>query len=1016
MHEPRRVFLGWDEPVLPAAARRLLDEAGGSAAEGPHEFDFSGHVLVVPTGRAARLFRGVLLEEALARGGGAISPPVIVSPGELGSVLARPETPPAGVVTRRLAWIEALVATLREHGREALGTLLKDVPDEADSIGLSRVARLFEAWHRDVCAAGRRFGDVASIGHDVPGFVDGPRWEAADRVQRAYQAVIESVGMHDADLALIDAINQAAPVPAGGERTPLGMGYRIVLLGVVDLPPVLRAGLALAPDVTAYVAAPESEADGFDAFGLIVGPARERWATRHVPLDDASIRFADGPDDQARAALHLLARACGSGAEPPAPVDIVVGVAETDSTPSLAPALAIAARGVQPRGIEMRDGRGRPIERTPVATLVRLAGDYARTGSMEDLAALVRHPDCERWLLRALGTRPAGDAGSPVESWLGSFDRYRSDAVPESARGTLAGGNPSHRAVVERLRDAVHLLLDTLLDRSPRPAASWAREWLAMLSRAYEHRRLREVDPVQTQRLAAGDAIRDAALDMTRGPAASMVSWEAGRLLLESLEGRAIAPEPGHDAVEMVGWLELALDPAPIAVVVGLNEGQVPSASPTTPMLPDGLRLALGLDTSESRLARDAYLLTLMAHSKRSLGVVVGRRDGQGNPLRPSRLLFAAADEVAARRLERFVRGDAPEIEGEADARADAAAAPPGSIRITDPDDTPMPIDVWSVPESLSVTAFGAFLRSPYEFYLRRVRGLGDVEEPGAELDGRGIGTLLHETLRVLAGSDAGASDDPARVRQALSDALSDAARSQFGPSPRAVVRAQIGIARERLDLAAVHQADRARAGWRVVLAERDFKAGAAGLVVDKQTFGIHGRIDRIDRHESGQWAIFDYKAGENPPTPDKAHRRGRAQDREWIDLQLPLYRHLAAPLLREMESKQSAVAGQPGDRSDVLGRIAVGYFLVGASRDAIGVAEPEWDAATLADADDAAAGVVRAIRRGEFRDAGRGNGRYEARVVGALSAGGWGVVAQAAAKATREEGANAKLEAEGVP
>ncbi|MCA9287405.1 MAG: PD-(D/E)XK nuclease family protein [Phycisphaerales bacterium] len=999
MVEPRRIFLGWDEPVLPAAARRLLDEAARLG-----EFDLSGSVVVVPTSRAARLFRGVLVEEALARGGGAICPPAIVSPGELRSVLARSATPPAGVVTKRLAWIEAI----RAAGADVLGALLTDVPLGDDAIDVSRVARLFEAWHRDVCAAGRRFGDVASVGEGVPGFADADRWRAADVVQREYERILASLNMHDEGLTLIDAIARAVPDERHGRHAPLGSGRRIALLGVVDLAPVLRAGLALAPGVTALVAAPESERDWFDAFGLITGSARERWATRHVPLEDASIRFAEGPDEQARAALHLLARACANLADPPPPSDIVVAVAETDSTPSLAPALAIAARCVQPRGIETRDGRGRPIERTPVATLVRLAGEYARTGSMDDLAALVRHPDCERWLLRAMGPPQFGDAAPSVESWLASLDRYRNDTVPESARGTLAGGHPAHRAVVERLRDAVDGLLGPLLDRTARPAASWAREWLAMLSRAYEHRRLRDIDPVQTQRLAASDAIRDAALDMASGPPTPITSWEAGRLLLESLDARAIAPEPGHDAIEMVGWLEVALDPAPIAIVVGLNEGQVPAASPTTPMLPDSLRRALGLDTSESRLARDAYLLTLLAQSKRSLGVVVGRRDGQGNPLRPSRLLFADEDAVAARRLERFVRGDAPRTDGEAGTGEGDAPTTPEALRTTDPGQTAMPIDRWSVPESLSVTAFGAFLRSPYEFFLRRARGLEDVEEAGAELDGRGMGTLLHEAVGVLAGSDAGASDDPSRVRQALSDALSDAARARFGPGPRAVVRAQIEIARERLAVAAGEQADWARTGWRVVFAERDFKAGAAGLVVDKQAIGIHGRIDRIDRHDDGRWAIFDYKTGESPDEPDKAHRRGRGPNREWTDLQLPLYRHLAAPWLRAVESERDAAAGAACERPDLLGRIVVGYFRIGASPEHIGVARAEWDAGALADADAAAANVVRAIRGGEFRVAGRGNGRHEGRVVGALSSGGWGVVAKAAARATRE--------AEGVP
>ena len=38
---------------------------------------------------------------------------------------------------------------------------------------------------------------------------------------------------------------------------------------------------------------------------------------------------------------------------------------------------------------------------------------------------------------------------------------------------------------------------------------------------------------------------------------------------------------------------------------------------------------------------------------------------------------------------------------------------------------------------------------------------------------------------------------------------------------------------------------------------------------------------------------IIDYKSSDTASTPEKAHQSGG----EWIDLQLPLYRHLAASM-----------------------------------------------------------------------------------------------------------------------
>ena len=65
--------------------------------------------------------------------------------------------------------------------------------------------------------------------------------------------------------------------------------------------------------------------------------------------------------------------------------------------------------------------------------------------------------------------------------------------------------------------------------------------------------------------------------------------------------------------------------------------------------LPDRLRGALGLEDSERRYAQDNYALNLLAASRR-LQLVAGRRGPEGDPLIPSRLLFACdadGDELA---------------------------------------------------------------------------------------------------------------------------------------------------------------------------------------------------------------------------------------------------------------------------------------------------------------------------------------------------------------------------------
>src|SRR5581483_2518128 len=90
---------------------------------------------------------------------------------------------------------------------------------------------------------------------------------------------------------------------------------------------------------------------------------------------------------------------------------------------------------------------------------------------------------------------------------------------------------------------------------------------------------------------------------------------------------------------------------------------------------------------------------------------------------------------------------------------------------------------------------------------------------------------------------------------------------------------------------------------------------------------------------------IFDYKTSDAGHPPDKTHRK---QDR-WVDLQLPLYRHLAKAVGIEAEEVELGYVVLPKDVSAVSGHLA------------------DWRADDLGLADEAAADVVRQIRAGNF-------------------------------------------------
>ena len=116
-------------------------------------------------------------------------------------------------------------------------------------------------------------------------------------------------------------------------------------------------------------------------------------------------------------------------------------------------------------------------------------------------------------------------------------------------------------------------------------------------------------------------------------------------------------------------------------------------------------------------------------------------------------------------------------------------------------------------------------------------------------------------------------------------------------------------------------------------------------LTVDERELKLRGRIDRIDFNDAtGAWAILDYKTSESGKTPEQTHQKGRA----WIDLQLPLYRHLASALKLE-------------------GPIQLGYIVLPKDVARIGALIAGWSEEDLESADGAAKEVVRKVWRGEF-------------------------------------------------
>jgi len=207
-----------------------------------------------------------------------------------------------------------------------------------------------------------------------------------------------------------------------------------------------------------------------------------------------------------------------------------------------------------------------------------------------------------------------------------------------------------------------------------------------------------------------------------------------------------------------------------------------------------------------------------------------------------------------------------------------------------------------------------------------------------------------------------------------LDDRLTKRAAGLYGGRPLAAVALQVRQLRRRLRAFAAWQVGQVAQGWRIAESEWGPEGGQVPFVVDKLSFGVRGRIDRVDVNTDGKrWRVLDYKTGENANTPRSVHgpRRGGG----WKDLQLPLYALLVESLAEDLSDK--GYDSEPG----------LGYVLLPRDVEKTGASMADWNPDERAEALECARDVVRGVRRGEF--AAPGTARTNDPILAALAGQG---------------------------
>ena len=426
-----------------------------------------------------------------------------------------------------------------------------------------------------------------------------------------------------------------------------------------------------------------------------------------------------------------------------------------------------------------------------------------------------------------------------------------------------------------------------------------------------------------------------------------LYSGPAGEpVFYEEMKSVAVFEHRSGTEVELNGWLEAPWLPHPDLILSGCTEGALPARVAAHPFLPDSVRGTLGMQSNALRLARDTYLLHCLLASRKpgAVKLTLCRTGADGEPAKPSRLLFRCPDAELRSRVSSFF-------------------SPGISLRETHARERAWPLEIPQrpAPTYLQVTAFGDYLKCPLRFYLKRVLHMREFDPQKTEMDAMDFGIVLHTIVENFANEqNLRESCDSAAIEGFVLAQLDAVLSDRFGRRLSLPVRVQRESLRARLRQFARIQAGERLTGWRIQGGEFRFEKERtltlAGLPVVAS-------LDRVDIHqETGQRRILDYKTSAKRSAPAEAHlepatgandafetaREGRIV--RWRDLQLPLYRALA----------QLQWPDEPEPP-------AVGYFSLPERIEESGIEEFVMDDSLFASAMSSAETVANRVRRGVY-------------------------------------------------
>ncbi len=303
-----------------------------------------------------------------------------------------------------------------------------------------------------------------------------------------------------------------------------------------------------------------------------------------------------------------------------------------------------------------------------------------------------------------------------------------------------------------------------------------------------------------------------------------------------------------------------------VTFLTGLVDDWFPGGEPESTLIPNDVRPMLGMPamTYVEGLRAGLFLRTLLSDDRVYLSC---HRNQGSTPVIASRFLqrmlgLATVHGIPRERLVSSVPFQYPLPP--ASSALDAA-----SLRLNA---LPRPwVDSARIRRTLSASDLEQYLQCPYRYYCGRILNLEPEEEVEEILTAQDFGTLIHRVMRAfwdpdrrgipgLPGPFSGDTSSETSQAEELLRAITDAESACVPPGDLDGQRSVRRFRRMIPDIIAAEQ-QRWEEGWRPHLFEHEFLYSPGSGPVSFQC-----RVDRVDLHRDGiHLAVLDYKTGHSP-------------------------------------------------------------------------------------------------------------------------------------------------------